>query len=291
MGTGAHRVGRVTVAGGAGATRRRRVSLNARARVIADWLVARLPTALAVLSVGTATAASVLAVIASWAGAKEPGPALIFWAAVCSVAAALSGAGAGALNRRQLTDKVHEAGDVLTALSRGLSPVLRALGDMQFLPVSDRAPGLTRVVDEVVATRAVLYKNLDGVRMVVYRIHVGRTRAPDRLTVDNWSGRPENRPQPFVDRDKGRGQAAFKWLRSGEPYKFCPDTSQEQDPDWKGSGNGYRTYISIPLRVGDTTYGMLTVDAPDPGDLLQTDIPVLQVIAQAMAIGYQTETI
>ena len=92
--------------------------------------------------------------------------------------------------------------------------------------------------------------------------------------------------QPFVSGDNGRGDAALTWLRSGAP-KFVPDTDREADPAWKGSGRGYRTYISVPILIKDEALGMLTVDAPVPGDLDETDVPLVEVLAGILAVGFQ----
>jgi len=44
--------------------------------------------------------------------------------------------------------------------------------------------------------------------------------------------------------------------------------------------------MSIPLMADATVFGMITLDAPLPGDLDETDVPVVEVLATSIAAAY-----
>ena len=51
-------------------------------------------------------------------------------------------------------------------------------------------------------------------------------------------------------------------------------------------GHGYRTFISAAITNGQDAYGMVTVDAPKAGDLVDTDKQIVMLIADLLAIGF-----
>lgn len=47
----------------------------------------------------------------------------------------------------------------------------------------------------------------------------------------------------------------------------------------------YATYLAVAVAAGDIGYGMLTVDAPNAGDLKQTDVVLTRIVARLLAAG------
>ncbi|WP_155855309.1 GAF domain-containing protein [Actinotalea ferrariae] len=82
-----------------------------------------------------------------------------------------------------------------------------------------------------------------------------------------------------------RGNSAFKVLFGGEPV-HVDDIAEERlrsPRAWMGSGNGYDTFITAPIAVGEKGYGLLTVDAPGPGAFSRTDVLLVQLVASMLA--------
>lgn len=190
--------------------------------------------------------------------------------------------------RRAERLRTVEGANLQLALKDEFQPILRSLALMQTKPSDQRDRPLEKAIEKVVNSRTTLFPTNSQVRMTVYRISSvqGRKR---RLVVEGTAGRPSDQPQPFVTSDNGRGDAAFEWLNlAGLIPKFIPDTAAQDDAAWKGSGRGYRTYISAPIANENGPLGMLTVDAPTPGDLDETDLPMIEVLAALLAVAYST---
>jgi GAF domain-containing protein len=47
----------------------------------------------------------------------------------------------------------------------------------------------------------------------------------------------------------------------------------------------YRTFISSPVKAGDTSYGILAVDCPEPGDLSKDDVTMVEVFARMLSVA------
>lgn len=58
------------------------------------------------------------------------------------------------------------------------------------------------------------------------------------------------------------------------------------DGAYHGTRIGYRTFISAPIADRQRTYGMLTVDAPNPGDLLKSETHLVMLVADLLAIAF-----
>lgn len=186
--------------------------------------------------------------------------------------------------RHSETVRTREGATAQLAVTEAVLPVLALVGKMATEPSNRRAVPFEKIVSHVLQSKAVLFPDVKDVRMVVYRVEVDGHKK--RLVVEDAAGRRRNKPEPFVAGDGGRGDAAFQWLMGGTP-KFVANTAFEYDKAWKGSGRGYRTYISVPILIKDDAFGMLTVDAPTPGDLDETDVPLVEVLAGVLAVGYR----
>jgi len=69
------------------------------------------------------------------------------------------------------------------------------------------------------------------------------------------------------------------------------DDVDEQPPQgWdRTHTHGYRCFVRAPIRSKRHIYGMLTVDAPEPGTLGETDAELLSTVATILAAGYAAQ--
>lgn len=184
----------------------------------------------------------------------------------------------------QESEDMDEAARVVT-LRDALRPLATDIADMQTLTLGRRR---TRV-DEIArrgaeALALIMVKRIDGFRSVAYR-----KRGDDVVAVIESCGRSENPPQDFV-RDTPRGEAAFMAIERRKPC-FVRDVEDKNEVDttigaYYGTRIGYRTFISAPIADKQQAYGMLTIDAPNPGDLLKSDQYLVMLVADMLAIAF-----
>lgn len=256
------------------------------AHAAVDWCFSKLawlPVTLVLVLNGAAVA---LGLIAGFAAVGDR-PLFVTLAILATVLA--GGFGVLIERERRHADAVRarEGASVQLAVTDAVIPVLGYVGRMASEPSNRRAVPFQKTCGHILQSMAVLFPDIKDVRMVIYRVEVAGART--RLVVEDSAGRRRDKPQDFVSGDGGRGDAAIAWLRGGAA-KFVADTNLEEDPAWKGSGRGYRTFIAAPILIQDAAFGMITVDAPVPGDLDETDIPLVEVLAGILAIAFQLKS-
>ena len=68
------------------------------------------------------------------------------------------------------------------------------------------------------------------------------------------------------------------------------DVDQEPPQGWDPAHtHGYRCFVRAPVRSQRQIYGMLTVDAPEPCSLGETDAELLSTVATILAAGYAAQ--
>ncbi|WP_280331405.1 hypothetical protein [Nocardia wallacei] len=67
---------------------------------------------------------------------------------------------------------------------------------------------------------------------------------------------------------------------------FTRDVDRDPPEDYQGSKAGYKTFIASAITNGDDAYGMVTADAPNAGDLVDTDKQIVMLVADLLAIGF-----
>ncbi|AZZ52807.1 GAF domain-containing protein [Rathayibacter festucae] len=187
------------------------------------------------------------------------------------------------LRRESSRSSVFEATAALTQFRDALKPIVLRLRRMQDVPSPQRETAYQRVVTSVLDARLTLFSDDLDTRMVIYKFEGAQGRRPRRLTLENKSGRPANEPDDFVDTDGGRGEALFTWLATSPTFRFVANVTE--DPD-EVSGRGYETYISVPILVSDRVVGMITLDSPIAGDLDETDVAPLELLAGLLALAH-----
>jgi transcriptional regulator with GAF, ATPase, and Fis domain len=163
---------------------------------------------------------------------------------------------------------------------RAVAGFTREAADVTILPRARRAEELDRVVEESLGLLCdVVFNRVDGIRAVVYAI----SDDSSELTVLHQAGRPD-RAGAFAASDP-TGAAVFERLTAPENHTFFSG----DDPSAtlaRTDERGYATFISAPIRSASNAYGMLTLDAPSPGDLDSRDGDLIEVLASALCLYF-----
>lgn len=169
--------------------------------------------------------------------------------------------------------------DTRATISDALDPILRQLGD-----ISAERSGLAR--ERLVAQAIPFVLNAAS-----SLIGSERSRAcwfeltdetPPRLVPTLAAGRIGS-PTTTFERGTPAGDAAIDMVLRGENL-LCPDIDKEPPPGWDTiKHRDYQTFISVSVIAADTAYGMLTLDALEPGALSNDDLHMLGLMASALA--------
>lgn len=125
-----------------------------------------------------------------------------------------------------------------------------------------------------------VYSRIPDVRATVYELNSDQ----DRLTPLQHAG--ERRPTGDFTAGDERGKAAIDFVLGDKGAELVSDVRKSGRPGWNGSGNGYRTYIAAPIVSKSGFHGMITIDAPNPGDLTHHDKRVIDLAASILSVGF-----
>ena len=160
-----------------------------------------------------------------------------------------------------------------------LDPIIRRLGAGGGAAALDQ-----QVLLLVVKTAAEILGPRPGTRSCFLELQQG---PPMRLVpTDYRAGRIGSYQRSFIA-GTVNGDDAIQMVLNNGPRRFCPNIDETPPPglDPAQFSEDYKTFISVPVVAGDTAYGMLTVDAPNPGDLEERDADLLGVMAGLAAIA------
>ncbi|WP_441963520.1 GAF domain-containing protein [Mycolicibacterium houstonense] len=185
-----------------------------------------------------------------------------------------------------------EADRLRVTLKDALQPVAEMIADMELLGRRpDRVAMLKSVAAQAVGALKLIFADIDRARATVYQL------TPDGdLECIIYQGRGEGvQPQPF-ERQTPRGEQALAMVRSDQDMLIVDIDTVETasdgkviSPDYRGSRSGYKTFISCSITNKDKPYGMVTLDAPHPGDLSDTDKQLVGLMADLLAIAFAIE--
>jgi hypothetical protein len=157
-----------------------------------------------------------------------------------------------------------------------IAPILRRIANRAAenpASLRDQIPGMVvnaaaQLIGPPLATRSCFYRLEDG--------------PPKRLVLDEHAGRPSPPGRQF-GAGYPRGDAAIA-LVEDDGYLLCEDVVDNPPPDWSNDKDTtYKTFISVGVRTSMSQWGMLTVDAPTPGDLNDLDVDFLRVLGGLIA--------
>jgi GAF domain-containing protein len=128
---------------------------------------------------------------------------------------------------------------------------------------------------------------------------VAELLGPDRARAGWFEYRDERPPRlvPVAELRRGRadpqrtefiqgtleGDSALDLLEQ-DTTRFCPDVDLEPPPGWSSEAHSsYRTFIAAAVVAGGRKFGMLTLDALEPGDLTENDVYAVSLLAKLLA--------
>ncbi len=167
------------------------------------------------------------------------------------------------------------------ALNDALDPVLRLLGNLAQEPDPSLRPQLrAQVVPLILATAAELV-GPDRSRACWFPLEPG---PPARLAPTDFAGRAGPPSTVFVAGTAAGDFAVGLVLSDGD--LLCEDVATAPPPGWDGTRErSYRTFIAVSVIAGDTAFGMMTLDAGEPGSLSVEDMSVLRLLAGFLAVA------
>lgn len=262
-----------------------------RAHVFIDWCALKLKWTLVPLAALGTIASTVLGIIASATWPKDGKFSwLTFWLIVFVAIALASSIVITTLvdvsRRGQESGQIKAKVSAQHELREAVLPTLRSLSKLTVLPQSKRTVQFAKAVSQVLMARPTLFPGKEEVRIVVYGLDWSDTGKRLLVPLDH-SGRAQDIPAPFDSSQPGRGVKAFGWLFGDSPKtRYVANYLEEPDPDWGGTGAGYKTYISAPILAAGAPYGMLTVDSPNIDDISESNIPMVEVLAHILGTAF-----
>ena len=169
-------------------------------------------------------------------------------------------------------------------LEEKLHPLLERTASAVGLVRNERGREASRAAEKTVDDLAWAFGTVPHVRVVIFRVSDDGNRMIPRFA----AGR-QDRPGDFV-RGTPRGDKAFEVLRGKDPYLRVANLDTENPETWAGSGVGYRTFITAPIRDLDNGYGLLTVDAPKAHTLDKRHGGTLSLFAATLAVLFAEAT-
>jgi 4-amino-4-deoxy-L-arabinose transferase-like glycosyltransferase len=181
--------------------------------------------------------------------------------------------------RRRTAEQVAvEAEEELAlTLNGALAPITNYLGEMaDAVDSSDRDHVAGQLSQAVV--EAVVKLSPEGSRSAFYRLDDDWRG----LTREVWGGRP-SQPRPYFTAGTPDGDAVLGLVRSGD-FVIVDDVAASPMVT-PSPGAGYATVAAVAVTAGSWPLGMLTLDAPVAGELDQSDVELMRVLANLLGAG------
>lgn len=233
---------------------------------------------------GAVLAAVAAYLLAALAGGAHGGRRVIFLGlgALPTAATILLGAAQrrrSARLRRGAEQVALEAAEELTlTLNGALAPITNYLGELADAVAEADRQVIAGQLRQAVVDAAVRLTPPDS-RCAFYALE---GVAGAELVRVAYGGRSAL-PRPSFVAGTPDGDAVLDLVRRGE-FVFVDDVAA--DPMVHPSVPGdYRTVIAVAVTAGPRRLGMLTVDAPQPGDLSRTDVELVRVLANLLGAG------
>jgi putative methionine-R-sulfoxide reductase with GAF domain len=164
-----------------------------------------------------------------------------------------------------------------TALNGAFAPITGYLGELADASSPTGRAIIAGKIRQAVVDAAVSL-TVPGARSAFYR----RNRDATQLTRDAYAGR-SSLPRYTFTAGTPDGDTVLDLVARGD-LVFIEDV--EADPMITPSDPGtYRSVIAVAVTAGRQRIGMLTVDAPDVGELTRTDVEMVRVLANLLGSG------
>lgn len=178
--------------------------------------------------------------------------------------------------RRSAEQVALDSQEELTlTLNGALAPITSYLGELATTRGATARQAVSGQLRQAVVDAAVTltadgarsaYYGMDGRRTLVRAVYGGRSSLPRERFV---GGTPD-------------GDFVLDLVQRGD-LVFVGDV--RVDPLVTPSTSGYRTVIAVAVTAGSRRLGLLTVDAPEPGDLTGADVELVRVLANLLGSG------
>jgi GAF domain-containing protein len=97
-----------------------------------------------------------------------------------------------------------------------------------------------------------------------------------------YAGRADE-PLTVFEEGTVEGDSAFAMIRHNQ-HVVAADVDADPPPGWRGSAqHGYRSFVAVPVVAGHKAFGMLTVDAIEPGGVTAAEVPFVRLLAGLLA--------
>lgn len=167
------------------------------------------------------------------------------------------------------------------AMNDALDPILRLLGDLALEEDEVVREQVRAQAVPLVLKTATEFIGPERSRACWFRLEPG---PPTRLVPDQAVGRAGSPSTTFTEGTVS-GDAAIAMVL-GDEDTLCEDVELAPPPGWRPDRRpDYRTFVSASVIAGNTAYGMLTLDALEPGDLTPEDRSMLRLMAGVLAVA------
>lgn len=160
------------------------------------------------------------------------------------------------------------------ALNDALDPIVRHLGRIAAASRRDRETLRSQAVPFVLnaATEVIGSERARACWFVL------EDTRPVRLRPETCVGRAGGERTPFFAGTR-RGDDLLRMIEYDED-RFYPDVDESPPVGWDVTApHDYKTFACVPVVSGDIAYGMITLDAPEPGHLTRDDVRLLRLLA------------
>ncbi len=185
----------------------------------------------------------------------------------------------GELARRRAEEiQARAEAKLIVTLGAALSPALHYLGKIAAARNKSEKRQLAGLLVQAVVDAASGICGPDQTRSIFFR-QDGKV-----MECEAYAGRAEPSTTVFTDAATDpAGQSAFEIVRRQEAALY--EDIHDSAPPGLTRSRSYRTFIAAAVLAGDESYGMLTVDAPEPGVLTDEDLEVMKVLANLLGAG------
>jgi hypothetical protein len=167
------------------------------------------------------------------------------------------------------------------AVNDALDPILRLMGNLALEGDELIRNQIRAQIIPLVLKTAAEFIGPDRSRACWFRLEPG---PPQQLVPAEFAGRAGS-PSTTFSAGTPAGDAAIGMVLADED-RLCDDILQDPPPGWDSTKTrDYRAFISVSVIAGDTAYGMLTLDALEPGELTAEDKGLLRLMAGVLAVG------
>ena len=190
-------------------------------------------------------------------------------------------------NRRLATrdgSQARERDERHSRVRDALVPIAELTAQLPALTVGDRRIRLQGIAQAATtALYMLISSHAHGVRANVFDLESN----PDRMTWLAHTGRGQA-PGPFLT-GTPRGDAAFDFITKLSAVRYA-NLAEAAPKGYGGTRGDYQTFISAPIWTDEMIFGMLTVDASNPGSLTLGDMAIVELVAEMLAAAFAVAT-